>query len=30
LLFMIALVRGYLAAVRAPAPDEVDGAAGAR
>ncbi len=31
LIFLIALVRGYLAAVRPPAPaDEVDGAAGAR
>ena len=30
LIFMIALVRGYLAAVRAPEPDGVDEGAGAR
>ncbi len=30
LIFLIALIRGYLAAVRAPAEDEVDGEAGAR
>ena len=30
LIFLIALVRGYLAAVRAPEPDGVDGAAGVR
>lgn len=30
LIFIVALAWGYLAAVRAPAPDEVDGEAGAR